>query len=200
MLPTLAIMPCKYNLHKHLQVLNNCDTLIFVSVNAVNYFLAKLPDLSILNNKNLIAVGQASKTALEGWELRHIITPSIPNSEGILQLPCLKTAKKILLIKGVGGRNLIKSSIQKRNIQIDTLSVYKRDLPTLDLEKTRKIWQNNEIDAVIINSVASLKNLFLLFDTESYDWLKSKICIVISERLAKYAKRCGFTQINIKDV
>lgn len=89
----------------------------------------------------LVAVGRATATVLERLE-QYRITVQIPktsNNEGMLAMPCiaeLQAGQQVLICRGVGGRRLLIEALSERNVQVDTVSLYQRQLP----EQTQAIF------------------------------------------------------------
>ena len=98
--------------------------------------------------------------------------------------------KRILIIRGVSGRELLAESLKKRGAIVDCIEIYKRKLPRYNENEINKAWHDNNPDAVVITSNEVLNNLIVLIknDTES---LFMTPLVVISERVAEYARKRG---------
>lgn len=164
------------------------DYLIFVSPNAV----AQADHL--LNNKwspqqtKIIAIGPKTADRLTKIGLQPSIVATTPfNSESLLKrLPSSLKHKKGLLIKGEGGRTLLSEQLQQRGMDVTSVDVYQRALPS----------NSNEIDSKIpqyitITSQRALDNLFILLAKQTLELKKYAIFIVLSQRIAHYAEDLG---------
>jgi uroporphyrinogen-III synthase len=106
--------------------LGNFDVVIFLSANAVRYGAALLEQRRDLN---LAAVGPATLRALNQAGYRVSIVPSAGfDSEGLLAHPRLQklTGQRVLIIRGVGGRELLEQGLEERGAAITACAVYER--------------------------------------------------------------------------
>lgn len=179
--------------------LHTIDQAIFISPNAVHYFFKQLLTHHIQwpSSINIIAIGESTASALNDYQLLCTDIPNVPNSEHLLKLKSLRHVKnqKILLVKGKGGRPLIEDTLAQRGAVVLPQMVYQRELPTIAAEFIESIWQNNQVDIILLTSEQSIQNLFLLFGQEAIPWLQSKPYLVISDRLAQSASLLGIQKI-----
>src|SRR5205085_11381286 len=83
----------------------------------------------------VIATGPGTALALKQHNLPCDNCPEKDfNDRGLLKLAALQNIKqkKILIIKGEGGRLYLAKSLKARGAQIENLNVYKRQLPKID--------------------------------------------------------------------
>jgi len=172
-----------------LQALKHYDFLIFISLNAViqaNEIVTKpWPKDSII-----VAIGPSTANALESIGLTASITATKPfNSEQLFtQFPPDSQQKKCLIIKGEGGRKILAEHLVQQGMAVDTVDVYKRATPTLNMPSI-------EIPSyVTITSQLALKNLFLLLPQQANELKQKSIFILFSQRIADYAKEQGCQQ------
>ena len=103
------------------------DLVVFTSANAVR-FGAQLLDRS--RGLTIAAIGPATARALDETGLRASVTPTDGfDSENLLSRPELERAsgRRILLIKGMGGRDLLREQLARRGAQVVVAEVYKRE-------------------------------------------------------------------------
>ena len=112
---------------------------------------------------------------------------------GLLTLPALQDLrqKKILILKGQGGRLYLAKELKSRGAHVNRLNVYKRQLP--DPAKNN-IPDKNAVDVIICTSNSGLKNLVHLLYPIWQDILFEKQLLVISPRIADSAKKLGFVK------
>lgn len=198
--PTLEIQECESPWLVNLPDLNSLEHAIFISANAAHCCFKQLQKQQINWPPEIqaIAIGQGTAQALQQYGIAAEI-PQSPDSEHLLQLPSLKQIKqqKILLIKGEGGRRLIEDYLLEQGAELTILAVYKRALPTINHQYSNSLWQDDAVDIILLTSEQSIHNLFKLFSQQSHDWLKSKPCLVISERLAQIATHLGMKKIKL---
>jgi len=108
------------------------DMIIFVSRNAVTFFIAGIEgDLPV--NIQLVAVGAATATSMSEHGLRVDIQPPEPaGSESLLAMPALNNVKdkKVLIVRGQGGRELLADTLTTRGAKISYIEIYQRSLST----------------------------------------------------------------------
>tara|TARA_R110001583_G_scaffold156831_3_gene308626 strand:+ start:61980 stop:62741 length:762 start_codon:yes stop_codon:yes gene_type:complete len=166
------------------------DMIIFISRNAVTHFMAGLQTPSPLTgNVQLVAVGSGTAATMGEHGLRVDIQPPPPGgSESLLAMPELHKVqdKKVLIVRGEGGRELLADTLLARGGNISYLEVYRRGLPSRSKRETD---QAKTADCIVITSIAGLDNLCQLIDL---DELTPKCLIVMSERIRQYALTLGF--------
>lgn len=201
-MPLLTIKPIFTNhWQDKLNSINNYDIAIFISKNAVDCFFELLnltkeykqktwPD-SILT----IAIGKATYARLAAKNIK-TITQAEDTSESLLALSELQNVaqKKILLIKGIGGREVLQHTLIKRGAIVECLEVYERIKTQYPTSIVKEIWQDDSIDIILFTSNEAIEHMFSLF-TDFHAWIKAKHCVVISQRLAKIAREKGIKKI-----
>lgn len=195
--PTLEIISTK-NIKKiilDIKKLKQYDFVIFISPNAVfkttDYIHRIWPIWP--NNTKTIATGPGTGLALKQHRLPCDSYPEANfNGTGLLNLVALQDIKqkKILIIKGVGGQLYLAKGLQARGAHVDTLNVYKRQLPKIDKANIPE----QTIDVIICTSHSGLKNLVSLLYPYWQDTLFQKQVLVMSPRLAASAKKLGFVK------
>ncbi|KIO35911.1 uroporphyrinogen-III synthase [Shewanella sp. cp20] len=183
--------------HEHKKKLfHQSDIIIFISTNAVEY-----ADIALTSDwpkdKQYFAVGQATYAALQAKGITATEAPeSCQQTEGLLTLPSLQalTAKRITIVRGVGGREVLASALAERGAQVDYWEVYRRACPEFD-PSTAFEWQAQAIDTIVITSGEILANLITLVPKELFAWLHACHIIVPSERVYDQAIAAGFTRV-----
>jgi len=171
---------------------------IFVSRNAVdvvfgNYLVpSELPE-----QLQLLAIGSGTAAALNELSVVDILHAGIQaDSESLLLIPELQSDfiknKKILIVRGTGGRELLADTLKSRGAIVDYAEVYKRCLPEYDIQERCRLWQNNKPDVVIVSSNEGLENLLKLTQVENKQQLFKSPLVVMSERNANLARELGF--------
>ncbi|ART80447.1 uroporphyrinogen-III synthase [Oceanisphaera avium] len=174
------------------------DYVIAVSVQAVNFTHNALANSGLSWPKaHYIAVGEATGNAFAGVGVFDVAVPDDPRSEGIIALPGLESlaGRKVVILRGDGGRHMIAPTLTSRGAKVDYCEVYQRRYtcdPTGELVKS---WQRQGVDSIIITSGGLLSHIAHLAKTSAKDWLLSRLLIVPSIRVVEEAKELGFTQI-----
>ena len=178
---------------------NSYDYIIAISVNAVNY------TEQALSRKEwpvscYLAVGKTTQTALIKVTGQAVITPERRfSSEGLLDLPCMKvlTGKKILILRGVGGREFLAQNLTERGAEVKYYQPYQRFALNLNGELLVQQWQRQCINGAIISSGELLERLLTLVPKNKLDWLKTLTIYVPSTRLAEQARCCGWYYVQV---
>ncbi len=177
------------------KAVSNCDMIIFVSRNAVSYFVdgsRKKFNESI----QCVAIGAGTAKRMIECGLRvDIQAPSPAGSESLLAMPEFQDAvdKQIVIVRGQGGRELLADTLTARGASVQYVEVYQRQIPSPNNDN---IEQAKQAGCSIVTSVAGLDNLCQLIKG---DTLKNKRLIVISERIKQRALELGFQQIYVAD-
>lgn len=183
--------------------INQYDFVIFVSRNAVavvfEHYLNKNDFVASNRTKQaqLLAIGSGTASALSELHLVNVLHAGVQaDSESLLLLPELDSElvrnKKVLIVRGIGGRELLADNLKQRGAMVDYAEVYQRALPEYGIQQSRELWQNEQPDAVIISSNEGLENLLKLTADVDQEMLFKTPLIVMSTRNAELAKQTGF--------
>ncbi len=171
------------------------DWLIFVSRNAVNTFIdgwqQKLP-----SQLQLAAVGDGTASAMREAGLSVDCQPDISNgSEGLLQMPAMQAmqGKRVLIARGVGGRELLADTLTDRGATISYVEVYRRTLAQHGREACVTAMHT---DKLVCTSVAGVDNLCRIL-AEFRAELFCKPLVVVSERIRDHARTLGFRWVEV---
>ena len=185
-------------LNRLFERVNQFQYLIFVSRNAVtvthdNY----LDDFTKLEDSSVIAIGQSTASALQQNGLDQVITADAgTDSEALLALPELAAAsiseKNVLLVRGVGGRELLPDTLTERGADVTIAEVYMRNKPQYDTNEIIRLWQHTFPDAIIVTSNEAIENLLSLTPEARREDLLNTRLVVMSERNAVFARELGF--------
>lgn len=179
--------------------LENFDYAIFTSANAVVHFFEGINSSIQWPQKALLfAIGQGTAEALSKYHLTPHFLPKEANSESMLELPHLKSVsgKKILLIKGVGGRQHLFKILRSRGALLQTCVVYRRRCPKAAASQFQLLWQTNTIDIILLTSATACRYLLKLIEQDKQrEWLKQKTIVVISKRIAQTLKTVAVKQL-----
>jgi len=187
--------------------LDKLDWLIFVSAQAV-YQMAKLIQerwSSFPFQVNVAAIGGGTALALKETGIPlHLYPHDQWGSEGLLSLPVFQNikGKKIALVRGEGGRIFLAEELTRRGAKLTHVVVYKRSMPaiSMDLSLYSSLLRDKKIDIIIGTSNDGLNNLNLLLGQgtqkiEAQSNLYTVPLVVISDRMAAFAKQVGFRTI-----
>lgn len=169
------------------------DWLIFTSANAV---LHGLPLIERTEQTRIAAIGKATAKALEEHDIRVDAMPQgSSNSEGLLAHPAFATVKSqsVLLVKGIGGRELLQDDLMQRGAKVQTADVYRRACPPRDAEVVANIEAHwDDIDIVTLTSIETLENLLVLLSDTGRTLVRKTPYVVPSSRIAEAVKAKSF--------
>lgn len=200
--PTLEILgpPDKKAVRAQLADLGSVDLLIFVSANAVRYAFPQMPD-NIPLNLQVAAVGSATARTLDEYGLEPTLVPQgSMDSEGLLAMPQLQqlAGKRILIVRGDSGRELLRDSLQQRGATVEYVEVYRRRVPQRNPANLIRNWAQMA-EAVTVSSAQVLDNLFDMLGEEGAELLRATPLVVPSTRVAEHAAERGCEVIYVAD-
>lgn len=179
------------------------DWLIFVSANAVRFALPigawagewPLP-------ARIAAVGEATAKELAGAGIRVDLIPKPQfNSESLLAAPEMRdvAGRRILIVRGVGGREHLASVLGSRGAETAYAEVYRRAPPPADAAAPIKLWQKGGIGAVVVTSGEALGHLMELLGDEGAELALHTPLAVIGGRVAELAIKRGWRRVAVAE-
>lgn len=170
--------------------LDQYDAIIFISKNAVLFGLPQLerywPQWPM--NLRWLAVGPGTASILETYDI-HARYPETASSEGLLAMPDLGIAEndKILIVRGLGGRETLKAGLSQRGAAVDYLEVYERQ----PLKYRREDLPTGSIMIALIYSGEAMAHLADMLGSHKENYH----LIVPSKRLQELAIDTGFVKV-----
>lgn len=195
-LPVLEIRPAAdpAAVQAGLERLAEYDWAVFVSANAVHYAVAALTPRPWPPNVAVAAVGAATARALVDHGLHVAYCPEQAyTSEALLALPALRDmrGRRVLILRGDGGREHLREILNARGAAVDYLEVYRRVQPDIDPTPWLARWRAGEIAAVLITSGESLHKLCAIVGTLGLELLRATPLIVAHARIRELARELG---------
>jgi uroporphyrinogen-III synthase len=125
------------------------------------------------------------------------ITPEhAANSESLLSHPLLLTPPAhILLVRGSGGRELLRDTLTTRGSRVDVIEVYERSAVMLDTAQAQALQaqlHNDEIDIITVTSVDILRALEAVLDDATRTLAQRCKLLAGSKRIAQAARDSGW--------
>lgn len=200
-LPLLAIeaVPLEGVTRQRLLDLDRYDLVFFVSSNAARLGLAAIesfwPQYPIgLQN---FAVGPGTAAVLQVRGLDVAFPTERMTSEAMLALPALQdiAGKRALIVRGVGGREILAEGLEARGARVDYAELYRRLKPDYDPDQLRRLHAECSPDRVVLSSGEAIEHLHALFAPLDL-WLRLPLA-VSSPRLAEQARALGATDVAI---
>ncbi len=189
------------------QCLLNLDLyhrVIFVSPNAaqigadwIDHFWPQLP-IGI----QWIGIGQQTVNRLSALGFSAWCTLDGYDSESLLSHDSMQNVQnqRILIIRGNGGRDLMRDTFLARGAKVDYCTVYYRRCPSYSEETLRAKLLDELPSALLITSGEGLTNLQKLVSAVSahrFQALYNTLLVVPSERIANIARELGFQRVTL---
>ena len=174
------------------------DIGIFISQNAVNQVMKLLnKDIHALYILKLVAVGKATARSLKqaGFdEITH--ADSVASTETLLELPILQAdllkGSRIIIFRGVGGRELLANILAERGATVEYAEVYQRVPVHYENTVLDKIWLHERPDYTVVTSNEGLQYLFDMVNPQQKPGLLETQLVVLGSRMAELAMDLGF--------
>lgn len=201
--PTIAIGPAadQASARVLLQGIADYHMAIFISPNAVRYGLELLGADGLPAGIEICAVGKGTARVLSEMGIAvDVLPPGRSDSEALLILPELAkvAGKRILILRGNGGRELLTETLRQRGAKVDHAEVYARTTVSADAGPLVAVWEK-EIDIVTATSGEILENLFSLLGEEGGTLLRKTPLLVVSARIRDRARELGCGRIIMAD-
>lgn len=192
--PTMQIVPIDVLPAILMARINAADIITFISANAVYCTQRLLTENSWVSAKQIAAVGQRTALALQqaGWRVD--IFPQIQfDSEALLACSAMQDvkAKRVLIIRGQGGREMLAASLRERGAEVDYAEVYRREIPDADAASLLQKWRAGKIHVTTLTSNSALQGLVSILGDMAKDFLQHMPLAVFSRRQAQLARQLG---------
>lgn len=176
--------------------LSRFDWVIFISSNAVQHGMPVLQKQGIPERLKFAAIGPATAQALHDFSIASVLTPQDRyDSESLLALPAMQTmqGQSVLIVRGVGGRELLATRLQQRGAQVTFCECYRRINPQATAAPLQQAWVQGRLHGLIVTSSEALRHLLSL--TSASDWLKQLPLFVNHARIAEQATAAGLQAV-----
>ena len=203
--PMLKILGCAEPAAEQRQRVMELDQyqwVIFVSGNAVKFGMNWIeqfwPQLPV--GINWYTVGSGSAEALSAYGLA-VNSPQRMDSEGLLAEPALQSlnGEKVLIVKGEGGRNLLRQLLRERGAKVDLLTVYRRLPPDLAPQQLKDLFEQHNFAALLISSGEGLTNMLSLLGEQAVAIVADSRVVVPGQRVAELAAETGLRRITVSE-
>ena len=173
------------------------DWAIFISSNAVENGMPRLNARKggVPTTLRFAAIGPVTAAGLEQYGILQTLVPQHRfDSEALLALPEMQdmASRKVMIFRGVGGREVLAETLRERGADVSFAECYRRINPQRDADMLHTLWQNGQLDAIVVTSSEAMRHLLdLAGDTGG--WLgKTPIC-VNHARIGDLGRQHGLT-------
>ncbi len=172
---------------------------IFISANAVNTGIDLIdqywPQLPV--GIEWLAIGKQTAGKLHEFGISATKSAAGYDSEALLSLPQLQQmdGKKVLIMRGAGGRETLAEQLIQRGARVDYADLYRRRLPDYTSGQISSTIGDARPDVILITSGEAVSNLDQLITKHHLGALKHTTLVVPSERVARIAGELGYTRV-----
>ncbi|NNF17010.1 MAG: hypothetical protein HKN70_09695 [Gammaproteobacteria bacterium] len=174
--------------------LDQYDFLVFISPNAVRFSLAYFAPAQ-LHEQTTVAIGASTANAMEMAGIHCDVYPRHSfTSEALLAMPEFADlqGKNILIIRGIGGRELLGREFRNRGASVKYAEVYQRSIPAKSKPLLNDVLQNDRANLLTANSVESLLNVLTITEEPLRNKLLELQLVTGSARVVEKAAELGF--------
>ncbi len=207
-IPLIAVIPLdeKYDAQireatlQRLQALENYRRVIAISVNALHFGMPWIKQFwpALPSHIAWYGIGAATIAAFADYGIAAQgaqRSAQTMTSEALLATDDLQQlhGERILILRGVGGREQLATVLRERGAQVDYAECYRRSEPQLNATQLAQL-QGMQFDAISVNSEETLRNLWQCLQPAARQLASQRTLIAPSERVAAAAKQLGFTR------
>jgi uroporphyrinogen-III synthase len=137
------------------------------------------------------AMGKGSARLINAAD-HEVLTANPSTTEGLLAQEALQEVmdQRWLIVRGEGGRELLREALETRGARVDYLELYQRQSRASKAEIQRLI--NSPLDGIFVSSTQALRELAKLFDGKL---AAAPTLVVPGERAALMALSFGFRNV-----
>lgn len=178
--------------------LDQYDAIVVVSPNAARIGLEQIgeywPQLPL--HIDWYTVGRATANALAEFEITAEMPDQGFDSEALLALPGMQqiAGAKILILKGTGGRTLLREQLSVRGAIVEMLDLYQRNIVEYNSGQVLRILGTGLPDHILITSAQIFDHMHRTLEP-CYDNLMSVNLVTASERISDRARKLGYERV-----
>ena len=178
------------------QHINDYDWAIFISSNAVQNGMPRLIKHGIPQTLKFAAIGPVTATELQSFGVKEVLVPKDRfDSESLLTMPEMTNVagKKILIVRGVGGRDVLAETLKTRGAQITFAECYQRINPQTNCDLLAQLWTDKKLHGIVVTSSEAMRHLLDL--AGDADWLHNVTLFVNHARIAELPLQMGLKMV-----
>jgi uroporphyrinogen-III synthase len=183
--------------------LDGFDHVIFISANAVRFGLDWIdgywPQLPV--GLHWYAIGERTAAMLSARGLAPLTPGDTMTSEGLLGLPSLQSVQgeRVLIVRGVGGRETLRQALEARGAHVDSLVCYQRRPVALAPDALSAELEREAVALVLLSSGEGLAHFTALLPPGETTKLRELTVVVPSHRVAERAHALGWQRVRVAD-
>lgn len=168
------------------------DWAIFISSNAVQSGMPRLVKAGVPLSLKFAAIGPVTSKELQKFGVTNVLSPKDRfDSESLLALPEMTnvTGKKILIVRGVGGRDVLAETLKARGAQVTFAECYQRTNPQANCDLLAQLWAEKKLHGIVVTSSEAMR--YLLDLAGDAEWLRNITLFVNHARIAELPSQLG---------
>ena len=168
------------------------DWAIFISSNAVQNAMPRLVKQGIPPNLKFAAIGPVTASELQSYGVKDVLIPKDRfDSESLLALPEMTNVagKKIMIVRGLGGRDVLAETLKTRGAQVTFAECYQRTNPQTNCDLLAQLWADKKLHGIVVTSSEAMRHLLDL--AGDADWLRNVTLFVNHARIAELPLQMG---------
>jgi len=156
----------------------------------------------IPKNLRFAAIGPKTADALATFGVDEVLipgrnqksddnTPVRFDSESLLSLPEMHDmqGKKVMIVRGIGGREVLANTLESRGAKVSFAECYQRINPQTNCDSLVKAYTNQRLQSIIVTSSEAMRYLLALAGRE--EWLRNITICVNHARIAETPQQMG---------
>lgn len=176
--------------------IDSYDWAIFISSNAVQNGMPRLVKQGVPPHLQFAAIGPVTAEELKGFGINTALSPQGRfDSESLLDLPEMHAmqGKKVMIFRGVGGREILAETLKARGAQVTFAECYRRINPQTNCDLLTQLYAENKLHGIVVTSSEAMRHLLDL--ARDAAWLKQVTLFVNHARIAEQPLQCGLKVI-----
>lgn len=205
-LPLMDIIPLADLSHAARQImdLDHYSQIIFISANAVRIGMDLIEDYwpQLPVGVEFYAIGKATAAALAQRGVDCVSGEGAMNSETLLNsagLQARSELNKVLIMRGVGGRETLAEVLQSRGASVSYCELYERVKPNYEADVVEYLLNSIQINCWLASSAETLKNGLSLAGENNLAKLCRIPVVVPGDRVAGVAREQGCMHVVVAE-
>ena len=168
------------------------DWILFISSNAVQNSMPRLIKIGIPSRLQFAAIGPTTAETLNGFGINKVLIPKDRfDSESLLSLPKMQDmqGKKVMLVRGIGGRDVLANTLTQRGATVTFAECYQRINPQSNCDVLAQAFAKQQLQRIVVTSSEAMR--YLLDMAANAEWLKQVTICVNHARVAEQPLSIG---------
>lgn len=199
--PVIEIQPVTDSvaLHALIDRLDEFHLAIFISPNAAIQGMRLINERRTLPAQlKIAAVGGGTARALGAIGVADVLAPAGGyGSEALLALPEVQAVaqQRIVIFRGVGGRELLGDTLRERGAQLEYAECYRRVRPRTEAAPLIARWREGHVHAITVTSSEGLRHFAQMLEADGPTLLAAIPVFLPHPRIAETARTLGVAHV-----